>query len=515
MNKTELTPSPKHARFFISYRRSGKNDAALAKFLNDQLLAAGHDVFIDINIPVGTEWAKEISARIAWCDYLVVLLSEDSIKSEAVQSEVRLASQRRREDAGPGILPIRVEYKGPLGYELEVHLGHFQDLMWQSPDDNVIVFNELNKRVQNASIKSSSLTSDAGVVKEKTLTTGTKDWPQAVADPRILSMPPGGTIRLNDPLYLTRHADQRVLLEAKTMGETIVIKAPRQMGKSSLLIRYLAACRDAGKRFAYIDFQRFPDDVLKQYDRFLHSLATQLVSRLQLDVQVPTFSTEACQLEFDQFVTKKLLGSIDGPTTFAFDEVDRILGCSYQGSFFSMLRGWHNARADLSQTWEEVDLALVISTEPYLLIDSGDQSPFNVTPAIELPPFGRESITRLNEQFAQLLCHRELDELYELLNGQPYLIRLAFLRLGSSEYSFSELVDCAAESDGPFGDHLRALLMRLDQSNLRASMQQVTLGYKIDDTTYYRLHGAGLVYRKNHQIQPANLLYARFFREMQ
>ena len=81
------------------------------------------------------------------------------------------------------------------------------------------------------------------------------------------------------------------------------------------------------------------------------------------------------------------------PLTLAFDEVDRVLGRSYQSDFFSMLRLWHNRRAEPLSAWEDVDLALVIATEPYLLIDSKDRSPFNVATPIEPQAFDRAAST--------------------------------------------------------------------------------------------------------------------------
>lgn len=84
-------PENRPRRFFISYRRRAKDDARLANLLVDELRKAGHDVFIDVDIALGTDWSAEITRRIQWCDYLVVLLSQESIGSEMVQTELRLA----------------------------------------------------------------------------------------------------------------------------------------------------------------------------------------------------------------------------------------------------------------------------------------------------------------------------------------------------------------------------------------------------------------------------------------
>ena len=66
-------------RFFISYRRRAAADARLATMLSEALSGAGCEVFIDVAMTVGTDWSAEIERRIGWCDYLVVLLSAESI----------------------------------------------------------------------------------------------------------------------------------------------------------------------------------------------------------------------------------------------------------------------------------------------------------------------------------------------------------------------------------------------------------------------------------------------------
>src|SRR5262249_3251168 len=91
----------------------------------------GHDVFIDVSMKVGTDWVDEITRRIEWCDFLIVLLSEAA--SEMVQAEVRQAYHRRR--GRPTILPVRVNYTGALGYELDAFLGRIQFIDWMSDQD--------------------------------------------------------------------------------------------------------------------------------------------------------------------------------------------------------------------------------------------------------------------------------------------------------------------------------------------------------------------------------------------
>jgi hypothetical protein len=50
-------------RFFLCHRRRAPADARLARRLVDALRAAGHDVFIDVDIPIGADWSAEITRR--------------------------------------------------------------------------------------------------------------------------------------------------------------------------------------------------------------------------------------------------------------------------------------------------------------------------------------------------------------------------------------------------------------------------------------------------------------------
>jgi hypothetical protein len=317
----------------------------------------------------------------------------------------------------------------------------------------------------------------------------------------------------DDPFYINRPADRLVADRAELTGETLVIKAPRQMGKTSLLNRYLHKCDGADKRWALVDFQCFTNDELENYSIFLGQLASALARSLGIDEGcVPEF---ASQQQFNFFVEDHLIRSAGDPIVLAFDEVDRVLGRAYQQDFFSMLRVWHNSRSRPRSRWEDVDLVLVIATEPYLLINRGDQSPFNVTPAIELGPFPLSALEELNVRYGGILNSAEIERVFELLGGHPYLTQLAFYRLhASTGMAFDQLMEHAVAPDGPFGEHLRRLLLLLqEQSGLMAALRQVIAkGTVSSEDHYHRLHGAGLVLRKKERVVPSNLLYARFFR---
>jgi hypothetical protein len=500
-------------RFFLSYRRRAEADTTLAQVLHDGLRQRGHEVFIDVDLPVGTDWAAEISARIDWCDFMVVLLSTDSVQSDMVAGEIRLAHYRRSMTGKPRVLPIRLAYDNPLDYELSCYLDRLQYLRWSGPQDSEVILEKLAEEAAQG------VQADLGVSRQAPLTTGVvppeEARPRASADPRLLLKRPGGGIKSTDPFYIRRDADDRVVDAADNVGETVVIKGPRQMGKTSLLNRYREECLSRGKKQAFVDFQIFSNHDLEDYLGLLHQLAASLLRSLDPGTDsgaIPLFTT---QQSFDFFVEDHVIRKAGGPVLLAFDEADRLLGRPYQDDFFSLLRAWHNRRSQPNSVWEQVDLALVIATEPYLLIRRADCSPFNVTPSIQLGPFSRSMVDDLNLRYGAPLGPHDLNQLFELLNGQPYLTRLAFFKLKTdASVSSSVLMDRAAAADGPFGEHLRRVLLLLQEhAGLSEALRQVILCGACSDEAYYRLLGAGLVQpRTDGRVVPANLLYARFFK---
>jgi hypothetical protein len=513
-NAATTKPSPREElriqKFFISYRRSDADSVELAQYLRSKLETAGHEVFIDIGMSIGTDWVTEITRRMDWADYLIVLLSESARTSEMVQGEVRLAHRRRKRDGKPGILPIRIHYEGTLDYELDCYLGRIQYILWRGLTDSERVLSAIAERANQPP----TLVPRSAVVSQLPPQPVDTRRPQPRVDPRHVTLP-GGSVSPIDPFYVTRSSDSAILEAAAIdAASTLIIKGPRQMGKSSLLIRYMAAARKHGCEVSFLDFADFADSELAEYPRLLGAL-TEHFSQ--------TFGTQAPakpplqQRDLTRYVEQQILAKKSGSLVIALDEVDRLLGRPYQRDFFTLLRSWHNKRAELNG-WERVSMALVLSTEPYLLIDSDDRSPFNVSPPVTVKPFTPEACATLNEQYGAPLDGTELEELYELLSGQPYLTRLAFYRLTAAvPMSFTTLMETASDAYGPFGDHLRALLLKLNQlpdlldGFTRLIRNATALSRDVAD----RLSAAGLVTSDpRSRTVPANLVYARFFKQV-
>ena len=93
---------------------------------------------------------------------------------------------------------------------------------------------------------------------------------------------PGGTLDVDDPWYLPRPTDATALSVARQLGQTLTIKGPRQMGKSSLLMRTIKAGLDVGKKIALLDFQLVDEKTKGDADIFFRQFASAIAEQLDL-----------------------------------------------------------------------------------------------------------------------------------------------------------------------------------------------------------------------------------------
>ena len=102
-----------------------------------------------------------------------------------------------------------------------------------------------------------------------------------------------------------------------------------------------------------------------------------------------------------------------------------------------------------------------------------------------------------------------------LLGGHPYLTRRALYLVASGQMAAASLFSDAAADRGPFGDHLRYHLFRMnDKKDLIQGLLQVIRNQSCpDERVFFRLRGAGLVRRDRQTVLPRCQLYAEYFQE--
>ncbi|MFM7528014.1 MAG: AAA-like domain-containing protein [Nodosilinea sp.] len=511
-----LTDSP--ARLFISYKRDVTPDEPVALAVY-QALGQTHPVFIDQAMAIGTAWAERIEQELQQSDVLITFLSAHSVHSEMVLAEIETAHRLIKQSGKPVILPVRLAYREPFVYPLSAYLNPINWALWESEADTPRLIEELGRAIAGASLP---IDSESGKRQLTALPPAPEPGP-AIPPPRTAAQPlplepAEGTMDPESRFYVEREVDAVALAAIQRQGVTLTIKGPRQMGKSSLLMRAMDAAIRANKQVAFLDFQLFDQAVLDQADRFYRQFCLSLTEQLGIPDRVADYwqpgrgQVQCCT----RYLQDHVLKAVGGPLVLAMDEVDRMFDADYQSDFFSMLRNWHNSRAlPMYRLWKQLDLALVTATEPYHLITNLNQSPFNVGEVILLTDFSPDQVADLNQRHGSPLTPAQTDQLHQLLHGHPYLVRRALYLVAGQQITLARLLDQARADNGPFGDHLRYHLFRIyDKPDLVQGLLQVIRTQSCPDERIARLLvAAGLARREDQRLLSRCPLYGDYFQE--
>lgn len=326
---------------------------------------------------------------------------------------------------------------------------------------------------------------------------------------------PSGGMRVDDVFYIERAADHDLALALRQPGQTITIRGPRQVGKTSLLARGIHQAQERfGAQLVYLDFQGVGEAARQSLRDLLRAVSLRLFRALSLDLAVweRVWAYDFLPQENLQELMEYALRQVEQPIVLAMDEVDVIQLTFFSNDFFSLLRSWHNLRAN-TPLWRKLTLLMAISTEPYLLIDRVGESPFNIGHVLYLSDFTLHQTAELNGRYGSPLSDVDVAALHGLLNGHPYLTRVAFYTLVAGPMTWPELEARAIDENSPFHPHLQWQLRRIeDDSRLLAGVIEAVQNRPSSDPQVgYHLMKAGLVNKEGHNYVCRCELYRRYF----
>ncbi len=353
------------------------------------------------------------------------------------------------------------------------------------------------------------------------LATVLRDWEGQPENERsVLSIIyPSGAMKLTDPFYINRQADDNLQQEIQHPGRTITLTGPRQVGKTSMLVRAAQAAVQAQQaKIVYIDLQTISQETLKAQDTFFQELAYVFFDELDLNSDIVESTWESrlsSGRKLTKLIERDVLPNIEAPVILVLDEVDRLLLTDYHADFFGLLRSWHNLRSRRA-VWERFGLLMAISTEPYLLINDLQQSPFNVGMMLYLQDFNATQISELNALYEAPVKENELQSLLHLLAGHPYLTRIGLYTMVKDQLSFAQLKDIAVREQSPFIAHLRyQQQMLLSDPELQEGLVRVMKNKQCqNDMVQYRLLKAGLIKSDGHEVICRCDLYHQYFAQV-
>lgn len=330
---------------------------------------------------------------------------------------------------------------------------------------------------------------------------------------------PEGSVPLNSPFYIERTPiEERCYETILQAGSLIRIKAPNQMGKTSLLDRIIAYSNQEGYHTVRLNLLQAETTVFSNLDKFLHWFCVYVSHKLKL----PSLLNESWDeyrgsiINCTTYFEDNILSQSNSNLVLGLDEVDIVFKYpEISQGFFAMLRSWHEEAKTLD-IWEKLRLVVVHSTEKYGSLDI-NQSPFNVGLLVELTEFSKSQIEVLAHHHQLNYNQTIVQQLMSIIGGHPYLIRLALYHLALGDITLEKLLQYAPTNAGIYEEHFRRYLntFKVNPYLAKAFIQVVTAteAVSIETIPAYQLYSMGLVKRLGDKLTPSCQLYQEYFRE--
>ncbi len=330
---------------------------------------------------------------------------------------------------------------------------------------------------------------------------------------------PEGPVSLDSPFYVERPPiEERCYYEILKPGALIRLRAPTQMGKTSLKNRILAYAASQGYRTVRLNFEQADEAVLSNLNKFLRWLCANISRQLKLEPRLDDYWDEdfgskvSCTIYFQGYILEQL----DSPLVLGLDEVNRLFEHpEIAQNFLPLLRSWYEEAKD-AYIWQKLRLVVVHSTEIYVPLNI-NQSPFNVGLSIRLPEFSLAQVQDLAQRHGLDWTNgSETARLMEMVCGHPYRVRLALYHLRRKDMTLEQLLQKAPTLTGIYSHRLRDRWMTLEKHpELMTAMKQVVTAegsVRIEPILAYKLESMGLVKLKEDEVISSCELYRLYFR---
>ncbi|MBD2041216.1 AAA-like domain-containing protein [Microcoleus sp. FACHB-672] len=329
---------------------------------------------------------------------------------------------------------------------------------------------------------------------------------------------PEGSVSLDSPLYIDRPPIESDCYQTIVKpGALIRIKAPREMGKTSLVQRILYEANKQGYQTAYLNFQSADSSFLTNIDDLLQWFCGEITNELNLEDRLGEYwkGVLGSKNKSTKYFQRYLLLNSDQPLVLGLDEVDQIFQHpEIATDFFGLLRAWHE-RGKNEAIWKKLRLVISHSQEVYIPLNI-NQSPFNVGLPIELPELNQRQVTDLVNRHQLNFSEQEICDLMEMVGGHPYLVRVALYQVARGRITLERLLKVAPTEEGPYYDHLRRHLVNLEtDAELAATSRQVINSEKpveINTRQAFKLRSMGLIKFQGNAVMPLCGLYRQYFR---
>jgi AAA-like domain/PEGA domain len=246
----------------------------------------------------------------------------------------------------------------------------------------------------------------------------------------------GGTLRRDAPSYVERDADRQLFL-ALQREEICYVLTPRQMGKSSLMVRTAARLREANVSVAVLDLTALGQNLIE--DQWYTGLIDRVGQQLRLETEVENawrrWEHIGSLQRWMRTLCEVVLPNCSGRVVIFIDEIDAVRSLPFStDEFFAGIRELYNRRSEESDL-HRLTFSLMGVATPSDLIRDVRTTPFNVGRRIELTDFSEEEAAPL----ARGLGHDEggrqelLKRVLYWTGGHPYLTQRLCLAIAQDK----------------------------------------------------------------------------------
>src|ERR1044072_1709073 len=203
----------------------------------------------------------------------------------------------------------------------------------------------------------------------------------------------GGTLSEDAPSYVERPADTE-LLAALERHEFCLVLAPRQMGKSSLMVHAIARLKKKGVASAVVDLQ--PLGSQSDFERWFGDVIYQITRTARRRTNTEEWWKAKRELgptqRFMAFLEEVVLAETDGDVVLFFDEIDSVLTLPFSDDFFTTIRSVYNSRA-VNAELKRLSVVLLGGAPPPSSTKDRPRPPYNLGEPISLTDFSEEKTT--------------------------------------------------------------------------------------------------------------------------